>query len=130
MINYYINKEKGIVVAKFDDERADLNQTVEEARLSTWNHYLYSCINKLINKLMSNPSVGKAVCSKEDTFDEEVGKEVAKNKLLLQYNKKLEKLYDYALAQIELQRKKICKKQLHAVKKQLSIHQFLYNIHE
>lgn len=126
MITYYINKEKGIVVAKFDDERADLNQTVEEARLSTWNHYLYSCINKL----MSNPSVGKAVCSKEDTFNEEVGKQIAKNKLLLQYNKKLEKLYDYILESIEIKHQKIYKKQLRAIGKQLSINQFLYEVHK
>lgn len=126
MINYYINKEKGIVVAKFDDEWNDLTQAARETMLPAWNSHLWYCVKSL----MDNPSVGRAVCSKEDTFDEEVGKEAAKNKLLLQYNKKLEKLYDYALAQIELQRKKICKKQLHAVKKQLSIRQFLYNIHE
>lgn len=126
MINYYINKEKGIVVAKFDDEWDDLTQAARETMLPAWNSHLWYCVKNL----MDNQSVGMAVCSKEDTFDEEVGKEVAKNKLLLQYNKKLEKLYDYALAQIELQRKKICKKQLHAVKKQFSIHQFMYNIHE
>lgn len=126
MINYFLNKEKGVVVAKFEDEKTDLVLSARGTMLSAWNSHLWN----YINKLMENPSVGRAVCSKEDTFDEEVGKEVAKNKLLLQYNKKLEKLYDYALAQIELQRKKICKKQLHAVKKQLSINQFLYNIHE
>lgn len=126
MINYYINKEKGVVVAKFEDEKTDLVLSARGTMVSAWNSHLWN----YINKLMENPSVGRAVCSKEDTFDEEIGKEVAKNKLLLQYNKKLEKLYDYALAQIELQRKIICKKQLHAVRKQLSIHQFLYSIHE
>lgn len=126
MINYYINKEKGVVVAKFEDEKTDLVLSARGTMLSAWNSHLWN----YINKLMKNPSVGRAVCSKEDIFDEETGKEVAKNELLLQYNKKLEKLYDYALAQIELQRKKICKKQLHAVKKQFSIHQFMYNMHE
>ena len=79
MINYYINKEKGIVVAKFDDEWNDITQAARETMLPAWNSPLWYCVKSL----MDNPSVGMAVCSKEDTFDEEVGKEVAKNKLLL-----------------------------------------------
>ena len=126
MIEYFINKENGVVVAKFDDEQTDLIQASKAFKSNVFDISL----SYFIKNLMMNPSMGKAVCSKEDAFDEEVGKKIARSKLLLQYNKKLEKLYDYILNRLEIKHQKIYKKQLHAIKKQVSINQFLCESHK
>ena len=126
MIKYFINKENGVVVAKFDDEQTDLMQASRAFRTNVFDISL----SYFIKNLMMNPSIGKAVCSNEDMFDEEIGKKIARNKLLLQYNNKLEKLYDYILNRLEINRQKIYKKQLRAIKKQFSINQFLCEFHK
>ena len=126
MIKYFINKENGVVVAKFDDEQTDLMQASKAFKTNVFDISL----SYFIKNLMTNPSIGKAVCSNEDMFDEEIGKKIARNKLLLQYNNKLEKLYDYILNRLEINRQKIYKKQLRAIKKQLSINQFLCEFHK
>ena len=126
MIEYFINKESRVVVAKFDDEQTDLIQASKAFKSNVFDISL----SYFIKNIMMNPSMGKAVCSKEDVFDEEVGQKIARSKLLLQYNKKLEKLYDYILNRLEIKQQKIYKKQLHAIKKQVSINQFLCESHK
>jgi len=58
--NYKVNKEKGVV----------------------------TCVLTVRSRIMSDVFVGIARCSKEDTFDEDFGKTIARQRAVLKANKK------------------------------------------
>lgn len=58
--NYKVNKEKGVV----------------------------TCVLTVESRIMSDVFVGIARCSKEDTFDEDFGKTIARQRAVLKANKK------------------------------------------
>lgn len=58
--NYKVNKEKGVV----------------------------TCVLTVENRILSEAFVGIARCSKEDTFDEDFGKTIARQRAVLKANKK------------------------------------------
>lgn len=76
-IKYFINKEKGIIVAVLEDCKDD---------------FFYYMLTKdpavPISEecpLMREKYIGKAKCCSSDNFDEEYGKELARTRLLLKY---------------------------------------------
>lgn len=76
-IKYFINKEKGIIVAVLEDCKDDFHDYMltKDRAFSIWNE----CCP------MREKYVGKAKCCSSDNFDEEYGKELARTRLLLKY---------------------------------------------
>lgn len=102
MIRYHVNKDKGIVIAYFYDTdtkmsglellRNDLsqygfNRTICRPR----SRYFYIdsidninvCVEKFLQGYHEASIYGKAKLSPEDQWDEEVGKRIAKDRLLI-----------------------------------------------
>lgn len=104
-IEYFINKENGTVVAKFKNDRmpADCYDECDIWADLVTNAFLK--INKKLGYIFSNSfreefydeayrrarnlgnRIGKAVCASGDEFDVEIGKKVAREKLLEKYYK-------------------------------------------
>lgn len=85
IIRYYIDEEKGIVIAAVD--KVDIALEVFRILLKqgiSINNEQY--LNKL-SKIEDYTYKTKAVCSERDTFDEKVGMEIARNRLLEKYYK-------------------------------------------
>ena len=55
MIEYFINKESRVVVAKFDDEQTDLIQASNAFKANVFDISL----SYFIKNLMMNPSIGR-----------------------------------------------------------------------
>lgn len=91
MITYKINKEKGVVVAFF----ARTGLTAKEVwgenlanmlyKLDTHGRY-YNIIEDIVNKVLKERVVvGRAKCMDGDIFNEEVGKNIAREDLFNRY---------------------------------------------
>lgn len=94
MIKYKINREKGIVTAYFEGGRLYWEDCLIQkvAKISRTNSNLHFDIypiftNKIRQIVASAQIVGQAKCNYEagDVFDEELGKEIAKNRLVDRY---------------------------------------------
>ncbi len=124
-IQYYINEDKGVVIAKF--RKAYVTKKDEY----TWSHslrwildmlckkaskatYVYgendktiglgidSVAYEVVDYLDQHELYGKAKCSPEDKFDIEIGKEIARKKLLAKY-------YKFEKSMLEIIHKKFTK---------------------
>lgn len=76
-IKYFINKEKGIIVAVLEDCEDDFYDYMltKDPAFSILDEHLP----------MREKYIGKAKCCSSDNFDEEYGKELARTRLLLKY---------------------------------------------
>lgn len=84
-ISYIINKEKRTVVALMDNCDYDAYEILEKTGLFS---HLSCKQDSICNSLMMNSIYrGKAKCSPEDTWDEEEGKRIARNRMLQSYYK-------------------------------------------
>lgn len=80
-ITYYVNEEKGIVIAKL--KKWDM---VTDTNLYLLNHKLPMIDPALTyDKYYDGYFVGKATCSKDDSFDLETGMRIARNRALRKY---------------------------------------------
>ena len=89
-IKYAINKEKGIIVAYVTNTKYDACRLIEkmvEGRLFNVNY------KGGTTTLIPNRFFGKTTCSTEDTFDVKFGKDLAKEKLLIKYNRSIKKAF-------------------------------------
>lgn len=91
---YNINREKGIVTAYFEGGRAYWINCLEDkmAKIARKNSHLYIEVYPLLTNNIkhivdSAQIIGQAKCNYEagDVFDEELGKEIAKNRLIDRY---------------------------------------------
>lgn len=80
---YYVNKEKRTVVCKINDCMYNLCDEVEGKGMPP-HEYL----------LLKDSYIGKAVCSVDDTFDEEFGKKLAFNRAVVKLNADKVKVID------------------------------------
>lgn len=96
MIQYFVNKKNGIVIAKFEncngtDQDVWSEYLVQHTRkiLKRFNGFfrINEAIYKVIYKTVGGVDsyCGIAQCSGDDTFDVEKGKELAKKRLLKKY---------------------------------------------
>jgi hypothetical protein len=102
MIRYHVNKDKGIVIAYFYD--ADTKMSGLELLRNDLSHYGFSrticrprsryfyidtidsmnlCVDKFLKGYHEASIYGKAKLNPEDQWDEEVGKRIAKERLLI-----------------------------------------------
>ena len=93
MVKYLINEKKGIVTAWFEDGDLSKRELMENElygmlrnRCNTTKLYLVLYSSDVVEQFMDRYSddrsfVGIAQCSPEDTFDKEVGKKIAFDRL-------------------------------------------------
>ena len=100
MIEYNVNKEKGIVVAYFKDDEKNTSrdywfdcimtklQKLSQTDFFT-NDLMYNMASASVNEALACAGnlYGKAKVHGDDIFDEEKGKEIARMKLLSKYYK-------------------------------------------
>lgn len=80
-ITYYVNEEKGVVIAKL--KKWDM---VTDTNLYLLNHKLPIIEpSPTYDKYYDGYFVGKAICSKDDSFDLETGMRIARNRALRKY---------------------------------------------
>lgn len=80
-ITYYVNEEKGVVVAKL--KKWDM---VTDTNLYLLNHNLPTIEPALAyDRYYDGYFTGKAICSKDDKFDLETGMRIARNRALFWY---------------------------------------------
>lgn len=91
MITYKINREKGVVVAFFARTGLTAKEVWGEnlanmlCKLDTHGRY-YNLIEDIVNKVLNGRVVvGRAKLMEGDTFDEEVGKNIAREDLFNRY---------------------------------------------
>lgn len=90
-IHYHVNEEKGVVVAVLEGVEYDAI-----VLLMGKNEYLsyFSRWPRIQPFMLKDKYVGKAKCMERDVFNIEVGKELAKERLLLKYYKDLYKAFE------------------------------------
>lgn len=90
-IHYHVNEEKGVVVAVLEGVEYDAIDL-----LMGKNEYLsyFSRWPRIQPFMLKDKYVGKAKCMEGDVFNIEVGKELAKERLLLKYYKDLYKAFE------------------------------------
>lgn len=91
MITYKINKEKGVVVAFFAQTGLTAKEVWEE-NLSNMlfktdvHGRFYNLVGDIVDKVLKERVVvGRAKCMEGDTFNEEVGKNIAREDLFNRY---------------------------------------------
>lgn len=91
MITYKINKEKGVVIAFFAQPGLTAKEVWEE-NLSNMlfkmdvHGRFYNLVGDIVDKVLKERVVvGKAKLMEGDTFDEEVGKKIAREDLFNRY---------------------------------------------
>lgn len=72
---YFVNKEKGVVVCKLED---CFDSVIYDMHQKGWPFDE--------NLEIPNTFTGKAKCSPEDTFNEDIGKRIALNRALIKLN--------------------------------------------
>lgn len=84
-MKYYINKEKRVVVCVGDncEDDAMIKVTKRDGNLAIAARYLMDRHGKKV--WMKNRFVGKAYCSEDDEWDEEIGKSLAKERMMNAY---------------------------------------------
>lgn len=94
MIKYYINKDKRQVIGVLDGTRYDaVNKIVKLLNGTTFDSY---------NERYLMPSSFKAIvtCDPADEFDPNVGKEIAKDRIMDRYYNSLDKRIDIFVADV------------------------------
>lgn len=86
-IYYYVDVEKGIVIAKMDNVYSEMSSTFEKLKRSVNEEG--RGIMKLVFRNMEIPITlkGKATCSENDEFDLDFGMKLARDRLLRKYYK-------------------------------------------
>lgn len=89
-VRYFVNKEKGVVVCKLEDCYDSLIADM---------HIKGYPVDE--NLEIPNEFIGKAKCSPEDTFDENIGKNIAFNRAMIKLNKAKKKMIESFLIGFE-----------------------------
>ena len=91
-IYYEVDEEKGIVIARMTDCQYSAMKVLGKLGLELIKNY-----NLNLNKVMINKDYsGKAKCHPEDDFDLEIGKRIARNRMLKKYYSARTKALAYA----------------------------------
>ena len=97
MILYNVNKEKRVVVARFDTNgmtdhhywRGNLRRELDRLTTNNAFYFFNEVENRIIEAGLARADkrfVGVAKCSPEDEWNEEIGKALAKKRLLWKWN--------------------------------------------
>lgn len=88
MIIYNVNKEKGVIVARFEGGRdyweESLQDMVNNITSKSWMSVPYYIVTNAMKNV--EDFTGRAILNPEDEWDEEYGKNLAKKRLLYKFN--------------------------------------------
>ena len=101
-IKYFVNEEKGTVFCKMEDCSKDTINILEKDGIYK---------KDMSDSFMQNTYTGKAKLSPEDKWDEETGKRIARNKMLLKYYTKRKKILNNNYVELLSQLKKVGERQ-------------------
>lgn len=82
-VKYFVNEEKGIVVAKLDKDAVEKELAEIYEKIGKTGKYLGVIVDLDLFKSLVTPITAKAVCAPGDVFVEEVGKAIARKKLFV-----------------------------------------------
>jgi uncharacterized protein YciU (UPF0263 family) len=85
MILYNVNKEKRIVVARFKGMERAVDASLKQA-LDPFDYGDVMTVLLKFDRAGRYNMTGIAICHEDDTWDEKIGKKIAKNRLLRQYH--------------------------------------------
>lgn len=87
MIIYEVNKEKRVVTARFEGDKEYWSQSLVEMCNNIFRPTCMAIPYRIIGKVLDGYTdfVGKAKCHPNDVWDEEKGKNIAKQKLLAKW---------------------------------------------
>ena len=108
-IKYYVNEDKKVVVAKMNDTAYDALNLIAAKR----GHLLLGYITRSRSSKpykMKDSYVARARCHEDDTFDVEIGKELAKNRVLFKYYEDLTKVLQKIRCDADKNLEEICRK--------------------
>ena len=91
-IQYFVNEEKGIIVAKLTKEDVTATLTEVYEKLGKTTKYNGVIVDMDVFGSLCGAITAKAICSPDDAFVEEVGKAIAKKKVLTKLAQKKEDL--------------------------------------
>lgn len=100
-IKYYTNPNKRQTIAVLDNTRFDFINKVEKLMAGT---HMCVCSDKY---LMPNTYKASVYCSEDDVYDEQVGRELAKKKVLDKYYRDFDKRMDMLRCEVIVLNSKI-----------------------
>lgn len=80
-VKYFVNEEKGVVVAKLDKDVVEKELAEVYEKIGKTGKYLGVIVDMDLFNSLVTPITAKAVCAPGDVFVEEVGKAIARKKL-------------------------------------------------
>lgn len=92
-IVFYVDIEKGTVVAVMEKPQIEALGFLKRVSMIDKENILIFHNDRSFEKIFSTPIKAKATCSEEDDFDLEYGMELAKNRCLAKYYKKVTKFF-------------------------------------
>lgn len=92
-IVFYVDIEKGTVVAVMEKPQVEALGFLRRVDMIDKGNTLLYHSDRLFEKIFSTPIRAKATCSEEDDFDLEYGMELAKNRCLAKYYKKVTRFF-------------------------------------
>lgn len=92
-IVFYVDIEKGTVVAVMEKPQIEAQGFLRRVEMIDKGNTLMFHSDRLFDKIFSTPIRAKATCSEEDDFDLEYGMELAKNRCLAKYYKKVTRFF-------------------------------------
>lgn len=92
-IVFYVDIEKGTVVAVMEKPQVEALGFLRRVDMIDKGNTLLYHSDRLFEKIFSPPIRAKATCSEEDDFDLEYGMELAKNRCLAKYYKKVTRFF-------------------------------------
>lgn len=88
-INYYVNKEKGVVVCKITNVRCSVHEEMKKKGIG----FPPPMVCELLN-IIPDEYVGKAKCSGDDVFDENTGRSIAYKRAVRKMSRAKKKFMD------------------------------------
>lgn len=92
-IVFYVDIEKGTVVAVMEKPQTEALGFLKKVNMIDKEKILMFHGENIFYKIFSAPIRAKATCSEEDDFDLEYGMELAKNRCLAKYYKKVTRFF-------------------------------------
>ena len=126
MIRYHVNKDKGTVIAYFYDtdskmsglsllkkdlKRYGVSRTIYRSRGNYFDldiiESMKVCVEKFLQGYHEASIYGKAKLSPEDQWDEEVGKRIAKDRLLIKERRIFHRFGQFLMKDLKLLMKNV-----------------------
>ena len=107
MCLFFVNEEKRTIACKIPNTKYKLIEFLDERFV--WDDVMFECTDKVFEELkMPDFIIGKSYCSKDDEWDEELGKDIAFMRAKDKFYKCFFKLAQQYVNRIELRLTELC----------------------